>query len=101
MTTCTRCGAELSDWELQDGALLGVTPCWCAGLPRGVNKSPANLAYQVLCDPALARPVKIHDVVRFVASRYARNPNSMNVTLSQNKRFCWAGRGLYGLARHR
>jgi hypothetical protein len=45
--------------------------------------------------------VKIHDVVRFVASNYNGNPRpSINVALSQDKRICWAGRGLYGLARH-
>ena len=40
--------------------------------------------------------------VRFVAPKYYGNPwYSINVALSSDKRFCWGGRSLYGLARHR
>jgi hypothetical protein len=49
----------------------------------------------------LTRPVKIHDIVRFLSHKYVGNPRySINVALSQDKRVCWAGRALYGLARH-
>jgi hypothetical protein len=49
----------------------------------------------------LTQPVKVHDIIRFVAQKYVGNPrHSINVTLSQDKRFCWGGRALYGLARH-
>jgi hypothetical protein len=49
----------------------------------------------------LTKPVKVHDIIRFVGQKYAGNPRySIHVVLSQDKRFCWAGRALYGLARH-
>ncbi|WP_370073382.1 hypothetical protein [Sinorhizobium fredii] len=36
-----------------------------------------------------------------MAQNYPGNPqHSINVTLSHDKRFCWGGRALYGLARH-
>jgi len=101
VTTCLQCGAALSDWELREGEWLQTPACWCAGIPRNVSRTLGNLAYATLCDPILTRPIKIHDITRLVAPQYAGNPvNSINVALSQNKRFCWGGRALYGLARH-
>lgn len=102
MKRCPRCAAELSDWEIQNADRLGVTPCWCDRLPRGVPRALANLAYGELCQPHLTQPVKTHDVVRFVTATYNGNPSrsSMNVALSGGKRFCWGGQALYGLARH-
>jgi hypothetical protein len=102
MMRCSRCDAELSAWETREAEHLGVTPCWCDGVPRGVSRTLANVAYSELCHTELSQPVKIHDVVRFVALKYNGNPRySINVALSQDKRFCWGGRALYGLARHR
>lgn len=101
MNTCARCASELSDWELREAELLGVNPCWCKGIPHGVTHSLANIAYAELCHTGISQPVKTHDVARFVARHYGSNPlYSMNVALSQGKRFCWGGRALYGLARH-
>jgi hypothetical protein len=101
MMRCSHCDAEISAWETREAEHLGVTPCWCEGVPRGVSRTLANVAYSELCHVDLARPVKIHDVVRFVAPKYNGNPRySINVALSQDKRFCWGGRSLYGLARH-
>lgn len=78
-----------------------MTPCWCDGVPRGVLRSLANVAYAELCHADLSQPVKTHDVVRFVEPKYNGNPRySINVALSKDKRFCWGGRALYGLARH-
>lgn len=102
MKCCSRCAAKLSDWEIQDAARLGVAPCWCDRLPRGAPRTLANLAYSELCQPHLTRPVKTHDVMRFVTATYTNgNPrSSMSVALSGGKRFCWGGQALYGLARH-
>jgi hypothetical protein len=101
VTTCCRCGAELSGWEIRKATNLGVAPCWCAGVPRGLSHTLSNVAYATLCDPALTQPVKTHDVIRLVAAHYRGDPRySMNAALSQGKQFCWGGRALYGLARH-
>lgn len=98
---CASCGSAVSAWEKFEADRWAVTPCWCAGVPQGVDRTLANVAYSELCDVALTQPVKIHDVVRFVAPKYHGNPKySINVALSSSKRFCWGGRGLYGLARH-
>lgn len=99
---CSRCDAEISAWETREAELLHVSPCWCDGLPRGVSPTLANLAYSELCHADLAQPVKTHDVVRFVTTKYKGNPRySISVALSKDKRFCWGGRALYGLARHK
>jgi hypothetical protein len=101
MTRCPRCHAPLSDWELREARLLNVTPCWCQGIPAGVSRTLANVAYAELCHADLHQPVKTHDVVRFVSSTYLVDARfSMGAALSQGKRFCWGGRALYGLARH-
>lgn len=100
---CSRCDAEISSWEVLDTEHLSVTPCWCGGVPSEVSRTLANVAYSALCDPDLSQPVKVHDVVRLVTPNYNGNGNpgnSINVALSRDKRFCWGGRGLYGLARH-
>ena len=87
--------------RVREAEQLGVTPCWCDGVPRGVSRTLANIAYAELCHTDLTQPVKTHDVVRFVGQKYNGNPRySINVALSQDKRFCWGGRALYGLARH-
>lgn len=101
MMRCSRCDAEVSAWEKREAEHLGVTPCWCEGVPRGVSRTLSNVAYSELCHADLLQPVKTHDVVRFVTPKYNGNPRySINVALSKDKRFCWGGRALYGLARH-
>ncbi len=101
MTRCLRCDAELSAWEARKAKELGVHPCWCDGVPPRTSRTLANIAYAELCHAGLTQPVRIHDIVRFVSQKYAGSPNSsINVALSQDKRFCWGGRALYGLARH-
>lgn len=102
MTRCHSCDSLVSAWEEREARQFGVPPCWCEGIPSGVPLTLANLAYAELCHADLVQPVKTHDVVRFVAPKYNGNPqHSINVALSKDKRFCWGGRALYGLARHR
>lgn len=101
MTRCSRCNAELSSWEISRGTDLGVSPCWCGGLPPRIYGSLANLAYAELCNVDISQPVMVHDVLRFVGKKYAGRPdNSIRVALSNDRRICWGGRGLYGLGRH-
>jgi hypothetical protein len=101
MTRCSRCNAELSAWEVRKAEELGVRPCWCDGLPPGTPRTLANIAYAELCHAGLTQPVKTHDIVRFLSHKNSRTSmGSINVALSEDKRFCWGGRALYGLARH-
>lgn len=101
VTRCSRCNAELSAWEARKSEELGVPPCWCDGIPARVSRTLVNMAYAELCCMVLTQPVKIHDIVRFISYKYAGTPtSSINVALSQDRRFCWGGRALYGLARH-
>ena len=100
MMRCPRCGANVSDWEVRSADQLGASICWCTGLPPGVPDTLANVAYAELCQTDLKQPVKAHDVARFVSSKRLASSNSINVLLSQDRRFCWAGSGLYGLTRH-
>lgn len=101
MMRCSRCDAELSAWEVRRAEEIGVLPCWCSGIPSGTARTLANVAYAELCHKGLTQPVKVHDVIRFVGQKYTGNPQaSINVALSQDNRFCWGGRALYGLARH-
>jgi hypothetical protein len=101
MTRCPRCAAGLSDWETRYAEYWSTAPCWCEGVPPQIQKTLANVAYAELCHPNLTQPVKTHDVIRFITPHYNGNAaSSINVALSQDKRFCWSGRGLYGLARH-
>jgi hypothetical protein len=101
MTKCRKCQAQLSAWEVRRAMQLGAAPCWCGGLPPRISRTLANLAYAELCNTALAKPVMVHDVIRFVGDKYTGDPRySISVALSKDKRFCWGGRSLYGLARH-
>lgn len=101
MMRCSRCNAELSEWELRKAADCNAAPCWCDGVPTGIFRTLANIAYAELCHTGLKQPVRIHDVIRFISHECSMNPRrSINVALSQDRRFCWGGRALYGLARH-
>ena len=60
-----------------------------------------DLALQVL--EAESGPISIYDVCRGITREFGHEPNqkSIAVNLASDFRFCWAGRGLYGLYRHR
>jgi hypothetical protein len=101
MIYCPTCDAPLSAWETAKAGALGVPACWCAGLPARVPPTLPNLSFAELCNVDLQKPVRTHDVVRFVGGKYAGDASaSIGVALSQDRRMCWGGRGLYGLARH-
>lgn len=101
MTTCARCGALLSQWEIPRGVPPGEVTCWCGGVPADQPRTLPNVAYAALCDPEIRRPLKSHDVERLASRRYrGATGYSMNAALSQDRRVCWGGQSLYGLARH-
>jgi hypothetical protein len=91
---CPICGAELGPWE------------WRACLSCAIKKPTANeltnadAAAWVLERESGARTV--YDISRAIARELHRSValNSLNVALASDRRFCWAGKGAYGLYRH-
>ncbi len=86
---CPECGAKLSAWER--------TGCACQGPQTRINR---DLLYAVACSAREA--MHIRDFIRDVERDFNgfMNPATAVMTLSSDRRFCWAGRGLYGLYRH-
>jgi hypothetical protein len=86
---CDNCGAPLSAWERGK--------CGCKGPLGQVNR---EILYAIAC--AAATPLHARD--------YARNAErdfdayiglgTVMTVLATDGRFCWAGRGMYGLYRH-
>ena len=92
MHVCPRCSALMSAWER--GRCLTCTvqkPQWL---------SNADAAVFVL--EKERRPVTTYDVVRGIRREFGWKipKHSLAATLSSDRRFCWAGRSLYGLYRH-
>ena len=49
------------------------------------------------------RPIRIYDIARAIHRDLGRMTpvSTLQLTVSRDPRFCWAGKGLYGLYRHR
>lgn len=92
---CPVCAAELSAWEGKQ--------CLSHGLePRDYRfMSVADVAVAVL--EREGEVLKPYDIVRIAQRDHGRElyQPSVQVMISQDWRFCWAGKGLYGLYRHR
>lgn len=85
---CPNCGAVLSQWEKR---------CACDGPWASTIR---EVLYAVAC--AAEGPIHVRDFVRNARrdfGLYLTNPTA-NATLGPDRRFCWAGKGLYGLFRH-
>src|SRR5690349_5377825 len=91
--TCNRCRSELGPWE-DDNCLK------CDSFSPSFS-SIADLAVLVLEQQAGA--ITPYDIRRMIIREFNREiiPGSLAVILSSDKRFCWAGKSIYGLFRHR
>lgn len=87
---CVRCKALLSPWEQRD-------TCACAGPLR---RSNPEILYAVAS--SVDNPLRVSDYVRLADSQFGYDigSGSANTTLAADRRFCWAGQGIYGLFRH-
>ncbi len=87
---CGMCASPLSPWE--------PDPCPCAN--HGQPGTNGEVAYAVAA--ASTTPLHLRDFVRLADVDYARcmRQATANATISPDPRFCWAGKGLYGLFRH-
>ena len=89
MLTCAACEAPLSEWEPNPCACLCLTP-----------KNNADVMYAVAC--SVGAPVHVRDYVRLAYVDFTRRIDkaTANAVIAPDPRFCWAGKGLYGLFRH-
>lgn len=92
---CYTCFSELSPWE-GDRCISCDPMCDIWWAPTN-----ADLALKVL--ESESGPISIYDVCRGIGREtgHELNQSSIAVSLASDSRFCWAGRGLYGLYRHR
>lgn len=90
---CNVCGAELGPWEGRR-CVSCATPAAGNGVANGIA------AIRVL--ERANGPLSVYDISRGISRDLNLNValSSLNVTLASDRRFCWAGRGLYGLYRH-
>jgi hypothetical protein len=91
--TCSVCGAELGPWE-------GRRCISCAAPPQKHNGGNSEAALRVL--ERAHGPLSVYDLSRGIRRELELDVPlpSLNVVLASDNRFCWAGRGLYGLYRH-
>lgn len=91
---CFVCSADLSPWE-------GDVCISCSPDSRWVwNLSNSERALQVL--ESEDGPISVYDVYRSIKRKFGGDPSeySINTSLASDPRFCWGGRGVYGLYRH-
>jgi hypothetical protein len=95
--TCSSCGAVVG-WAEPD-------PCGACNEVSRWHAAATDRLYQVLCqfDVRPARIADLHRVAKVESadgvSYYGYAVGTANIYLPQDPRFCWAGRGIYGLAR--
>lgn len=91
---CKHCRAKLGPWE-------GEVCLKCCPARSIFSWTVADLGVLVL--EREAGPITAYDIRRIILRDYRRNvmPGSISVSLSVDKRFCWAGKSIYGLVRHR
>jgi hypothetical protein len=89
---CDRCNAQRGPWE--DGA------CPVMRAKHGWFLSTADLAVHVLEESDTA--LTVYDIKRSIRRDLGIDVSreTLQVSISGDRRFCWAGKGLYGLYRH-
>src|SRR6516164_6775950 len=90
--TCDQCNAQRGPWE--DAA------CPVIRAKHGGLLSTADLAVHVLEESDTA--LTVYDIKRSIRRDYGIDVSqeTLQVSISGDRRFCWAGKGLYGLYRH-
>lgn len=92
---CKVCGAELGPWE--------ASSCLsCQGNTASIW-SMANSDAGVRVLEREDAPLTVYDIQRGIRREFGKEVlrGSLAVSLSVDPRFCWAGKGLYGLYRHK
>lgn len=88
--TCPLCGAELGPWESRQ----------CLYHTSDAARSIADQAVMVLEQERA--PLYLHDLQRGIERDVGRRTywGSVSSVVGADRRFCWSGKGLYGLFRH-
>jgi hypothetical protein len=92
MQTPVLCSAEHGPWESE--------PCPASRREQGGWFTNADAAVYVLeTGPG---PLTVYDIQRGIRREFGWAPSkaSLNVSLANDRRCCWGGRGIYGLYRH-
>src|SRR5688572_12465977 len=91
IVSCEHCGAERGPWE------QGLCPVQAAR-PRALTVPDLAVGALEYSDHALT----LYDIARSIRRDFGVtvNPATLQVSISNDPRFCWAGKGLYGLYRH-
>ena len=89
---CDQCNAERGPWEDESCPVLRAKRGWWLDVP--------DLAVHVL--EQSETPLTIYDITRSIRRDLGIDVNqgTLQGGVSVDRRFCWAGRGLYGLYRH-
>jgi hypothetical protein len=92
MTRCRGCAAEIGPTEVPD----------CPTHRRKQGRPLTNADIAVLALEASHAPISLYDIRRIFHREFGWAPGemSLNATVAQDRRCCWAGRGIYGLWRH-
>src|SRR5690242_17970915 len=90
--TCDDCNAQRGPWE--DGV------CPVVRAKHGWFLSTADLAVHVLEESDTA--LTVYDIKRSIRRDLGIDigQQALQASISSDRRFCWAGKGLYGLYRH-
>lgn len=90
--TCKQCKAEQGPWDDEPCPVLKAELGWQLNVP--------DLGVHVL--ERSATPLTIYDIKRSIRRDLGIDvsQDTLQVHVSADRRFCWAGRGLYGLYRH-
>ena len=92
---CIACGADLGPWE--------APSCLSCQFNALLSWPIANSDAGVRILEREGGPLSIYDIQRGIRREFGKEVlrGSLTVSLSLDPRFCWAGKGLYGLYRHR
>lgn len=92
MAKCRGCGAEIGPTESPD----------CPTHRRNRGQSLTNGDMAVFALEMSDRPISLYDIRRTFQREFGWTPShlSLNATVAQDRRCCWAGRGIYSLWRH-
>lgn len=92
MAKCCGCGAEIGPTE----------PPGCPAHRRRLGQHLTNGDAAVLALEMADGPISLYDIRRTFQREFGWTPGelSLNATVAQDQRCCWAGRGIYGLWRH-
>ena len=92
---CSECAADLSPWEGES--------CISCSLGTRWTRHFSNIERALYVLEAEDGPISVYDMCRGIRREFDNEPSesSIRASLAYDLRFCWAGKSMYGLYRHR